>query len=410
MHPRAYVVLALSTVAVTLLAVWVWTRADPDISTVIFAGHKDQNNRILEFGAAASVTTTTSTTSTISAATSTTTSTIVITRMSTSAAASGLNCAHIVCDEENPCCGASGWCGLTEAHCTGIGAIDPRPGAGKYWQEMAAYRAHQKSFGVADAICFAKAIADWDRPWLLLGGDSNWRKIFHRMIEQFVKAGVKGVERAALNPPKPGCDIRWFDDDAIFAGPQSNKTFRLSLRFVWGPDKLLSLRTSLRTVQQCCEAKDGSIHPSMACWEGQQPQLFGDAVWEVGPRSVVITHGFWQLPLLTKSSQAGEMCERVVTTGEGLRHILSANQSHRPEHLLWASTFHINNHPRMKNVDIENDRSCQRQVALQFGLQVLDVEALAPHRSVDVADYHLQDGAIDVVIVELMHTFAPQCR
>jgi hypothetical protein len=81
--------------------------------------------------------------------------------------------------------------------------------------EMAAYRARQKNFGVADAVCFAKAIADLDRPWLLLGGDSNWRQIFHRMIEQFEKAGVNAVARAALSPPKLGCDIRWFDDDAI---------------------------------------------------------------------------------------------------------------------------------------------------------------------------------------------------
>lgn len=148
----------------------------------------------------------------------------------------------------------------------------------------------------------------------------------------------------------------------------------------------------------------------MDCWEGQQPQQFGDAVWEVGPRSAVITHGFWDLPLLTKSSKVGEMCERVVTTGAGLRHILSANQSYRPEHFLWAITFRINNHPLMKNRDIENGRSCQRQVALQLGLQILDVDALAPHRSVDVGDYHLQDGATDVVIVDLMRTLVPQCR
>jgi len=128
--------------------------------------------------------------------------------------------------------------------------------------------------------CFAKAIASWPRPWLMLIGDSNLRKLFEYLFKKFNTVVDGGEPFAFTNKtrPGPGFDPRWFDSDAIFL--IKNKPFRISIRFMWNANSRLrswgsmaAAGTNWYTKIFSCGARDDSWE-NPDCPQSPHPAAF----------------------------------------------------------------------------------------------------------------------------------------
>jgi len=274
-----------------------------------------------------------------------------------------------------------------------------------YWAKASAYLGTRPTFDNLKASCFARFLSNSSHPWIMLVGDSNTRGLFNVLVDTWLACGFFGIARANKSAPR-SWDKRWFDDDAIFI--VSGRRLRLSMRFMWNPNERLKRWNSVRSsggswysaIQQCGR-------PSCKCLEAAQSAEFSDSLWDKGPGVVVLSHGLWTLPT---AEQVGMACKARRRTGQLLMDLgLNLYSSLTPRRFLWTSNFHINHHMQIRNADIDADVRCQRQVAEEICVEVLDLSALHPQLDGIDFGFHLEPKAQGTVLGEIVHHLAMAC-
>ncbi|CAE8630737.1 unnamed protein product [Polarella glacialis] len=246
-------------------------------------------------------------------------------------------------------------------------------------------------------------LANLTRPWILLTGDSNWRKVFKLLTEQLANE-TQAVRYAHETMPKSTWDARWFDDDAVF-DTKSGRHFRVSLRFMWNSTKRLELwnsdGNSIVWTNQIllCGHKDPRLAALFSCVQHRHPD-FSDEIWSSGPHALVFAHGLWSLPHNRSCEETGPLLKSLITRAGG----------QAPKIVRWASNFLISAHPVITNRDIEHDRACQRSQAQTLKLPFMDLGTYVRAR-VDVGngDFHMKEHAARRVIKALLKDIAPEC-
>lgn len=256
------------------------------------------------------------------------------------------------------------------------------------------------AFGVsALQRCWVRCLSQLPRPWLLVAGDSNWRHIFTRLRDQLLK--VRGVRplRARQEKALDSWDERWFDDDVLLAF--GNRSFRLSLRFLWDPLAVLqrwrgSGLDRWARIHQCGPGRQGNF----TCMQGSQPEAFSAPRWtQAMPHGMIFAHGLWGLPHRPPIG-----CAIANDIASELWYWAGQFCTFR-----WATNFPIASHPSIEMEDVEVDVGCQRSVSDVFLLPVLDVSRLIRNVSEDVVGSHFVTRVADAVIEEFMSDICSVC-
>jgi len=252
------------------------------------------------------------------------------------------------------------------------------------------------------AECMVEFLAALPRPWLVFAGDSNWRFVFERLLENIEP--INGV--STLKAVKPGArptrderwlDARWFDDDVIVT-TRLGRRLRMSFRFMWNYSASLrhwlDLGSSWHSeIRQCRGSR--SQH-TWVCNVTQQPVEFSK--WPArAPHMLVFTQGLWGLP------NVSERCSHEFTA-TALREV-----SEGVAHFWWATNFPINHHHSIKNEDVAFDYECQRIAAQRLDLPMLDVSRYVGDRRVNVTDVHFVPTVADALLKNIMNVVCPTC-
>eukprot|EP00929_Paragymnodinium_shiwhaense_P091911 TRINITY_DN51801_c0_g1_i1.p1 TRINITY_DN51801_c0_g1~~TRINITY_DN51801_c0_g1_i1.p1 ORF type:complete len:546 (+),score=64.70 TRINITY_DN51801_c0_g1_i1:217-1854(+) len=348
---------------------------------------------------------------------------------------------------QTPCCNAAGRCGSSAVHCSCKGCVDFRQ-VQENATKLAALQAQQDArwttapWGLTRsspssrsrrqgrlATCLLKAISRWPRPWLLLIGDSNWRKLYDYIFEQFMHASYEEAAggdmtvAAHSNGTVPsGYDSRWIDRDRIWT--VYGRPVRVSLRFMWNASARLETWTASKgsgqpwfsSIQSCGRLRGSN--DSFQCVEQPQPSEFSEDLWNTGPHVVVAAHGLWKLQRAHDTLK--DNCRRQQEIGQLLHDLLQADLrgaesaaagsvTSRPDTLLWASNVKLKKHPIIDIADVDADRECQVAVARNLNIPLLDTYKLHTAKDIDASGYHLNPAGLSALLHEIVSRVASTC-